>query len=64
MLLQFTGVRTIGSQIWADQPGMLAMSTAMVAEAEVAVVAVDLDEEMAVVAVDKARLGMPIILME
>ena len=57
-------VRPVGAPMWADRPGMSAMSTAVVAEEEVAVEAVDLDEEMAVVAVEEAHLGMPIISME
>ena len=40
---------------------MLAMSTAMVAEEEAAVEAMDLDKEMVVMAVDEDHLGMPII---
>ena len=40
---------------------MFAVSTAMVAEEEVAVEAMDLDKEMVVMAVDGDHLGMPII---
>ena len=39
----------------------VAMSTAMVAEEEVAVKAMDLDKEMVVMAIDEDHLGMPII---